>query len=112
MIDNSKEYILCAAYKQKKNTVNRQRYIDESGEDIANIYYEPHKEVFDMRLGWRHPDILYQYRDEIDRSDSGGFCTSKGRYVSREEAYKIAVECGQITKGKYSETRLYSEDLY
>lgn len=111
MIDNTKEYILCAAFRQKKNTKNRQKHVDE-GYDIANIYYDPHKQVFDMRLGWRHPDIMYQYGDEIDRSDTGGFCTSKGRYVTREEAYKIAVECGQIEEGKFSKTKLFSEDLY
>lgn len=111
MIDNSKEYILCAAYKQKKNTANRQKHIDE-GYDVAEIYHQPHRDIFNMRLGWRHPDILYQYKDEVDRSDTGGFCTSKGRYVTREEAYKIAVECGQIVEGKFSKSILFSEDLY
>lgn len=110
MIDNSKEYILCAAYKQIKNSSNRQKYIDE-GKDPKSIYYAPHNEIYDLRLGWRHPDILYQYGDQIDKH-SDGFVTSRGRWVSREEAYKIAVECGQIKKGKFSCNRLFSEDLY
>ena len=56
---------------------------------------------------------------EIDQSDGGGFMTSKGRYVDRTEAMKIAYECGQVTKetavrddgnGQYGS--LFSEDIY
>lgn len=97
MIDNSKEYILCAAYKLKQEC------------NHAEIYYQPHRQVFGMALGWRHPDIIYKYSDAIDQSDLGGFCTSKGRYVDRKEAAKIALECGQISEEK---RLLYSEDIY
>lgn len=41
-----------------------------------------------------------------------GFLTNKNRFVDREEGGKIALCCGQIKGLKYSETELYSEDLY
>ena len=97
MIDNRKEYILCAAFKLKQKC------------EYADLYSEPHREVFSMALGLRHADIIYKYMDAIDQSDLGGFCTSKGRYVDREEAAKIALECGQISEEK---RLLYSEDIY
>lgn len=118
MIDNSKEYIVCAAYKQIKNTTYRQHMID-NGRDPKSIYREPHDEVFDMRLGYRHPDIIYQFNDEIN-THNGGFMTSKGRYVDRIEAMKIAYECGQVDASKALRNDdsnkkywpLYSEDIY
>lgn len=122
MIDNTKEYIVCAAYLQTKNTKSRQEMIDKQGKDPKSIYYDPHNQVFDMRLGFRHPDIIYQYGDEINNKESdGGFMTSKGRYVDRIEAMKIAYECGQVSKEKAirndeyvknSYWPLYSEDIY
>lgn len=97
MIDNTKEYILCAAFKLKQEC------------EHADLYSEPHRQVFSMALGWRHPDIIYKYEDAIDQSDLGGFCTSKGRYVDRKEAAEIAYEAGQISEKKHI---LYSEDIY
>lgn len=41
-----------------------------------------------------------------------GFMTSENKFVSREEAAKIALRNGQVEKLKFSETRLFSEDLY
>ena len=38
-----------------------------------------------------------------------GFLTSRGRYVDREEAMKIAQATGQTTSDK---SGLFSEDLY
>lgn len=122
MIDNSKEYILCAAYLFKegyvtpnierinKHITDKPRLTDVS--DVRDIYYQPHRQVFDMAIGWRHPDILYKYGDCIQRqgvNGSGGFMTSKGRYVTREEAAEIAYACGQI---KVPKKRLFSEDIY
>lgn len=121
MIDNSKEYIVCAAYLQAKNTAHRQYMIDTMNKDPKSIYHKPHDDVFDMRLGFRHPDIIYQFKDEINSFESdGGFMTSKGRYVDRIEAMKIAYECGQVTKEKALRNDdsnikywpLYSEDIY
>ena len=110
MMDNKKEYIVCAAYKLKKgvNFPRIQEKID-NGHNIKEIYFEPHREVFDMALGWRHADIIYKHGDLIDKSDMGGFMTSKGRYVDSKEAAKIAFECEQVHT---MVTQLYSEDIY
>lgn len=108
---NKPEFILCAAYRFKEGyrTPRMEEITAKDGTMVEDIYYEPHKDVFRMAVGWRHPDILYKYGDIIDKSDTGGFMTSKGRYVDREEAAKIAFETGQIDKEKRV---LYSEDLY
>lgn len=41
-----------------------------------------------------------------------GFLTNKNRFVDRLEAAEIALACGQIEKLNYSQTELFSEDLY
>ena len=41
--------------------------------------------------------------------EAQGFYTSKGRFVGREEAAKIAYAAGQISSPT---NRLFSEDLY
>lgn len=104
------EYILCAAYKVKEYPEHMKQLI-EKGTDPRKIYYEPHKQVFDTVTGWRHPDIMYRFKD-ILADDIGGFLTSKGRYVDREEAYEIALNAGQIEKTSNVKKTLFSEDLY
>ena len=119
MIDNTKEYIVCAAYKTIKDTPHL-KYLIDKGFDVKNIYYEPHRQVMSIVTGWRHADIIWKFGDIIDREDSGGFMTSKGRYVNRTEAMKIALEAGQVTKEKAIREDgedggywpLFSEDIY
>jgi hypothetical protein len=41
-----------------------------------------------------------------------GFITDDGRFVDREEAFKIAVECNQLLNKKNHLPTLRSEDLY
>lgn len=41
-----------------------------------------------------------------------GFLTNKNRFVDRTEAMSIAINAKQIIEGKYSNTELYSEDLW
>lgn len=89
MIDNSKEYILCAAIK-------------------TCLYNKP------IICGFRHSDIFRSLKElnvqrENTLSVEQGFLTSKKRFVDREEAKKIAFEAGQV---KDSEGGLFSEDLY
>lgn len=80
MIDNSKEYILCAAVRRL-----------DGGFDC----------------GYRHNDIYGKAKSKeeelktygIDFLEDMGFLTSTGRFVGRKEAYKIAIVCGQ-TKPK------------
>lgn len=110
-MNNKVEYILCAAYKFKSSyrTPKMEEIKTKNGTMIEEIYHEPHREVFRMALGYRHADIIYKYADCIDQSDTGGFITSKGRYVNRREAAEIAYNAGQINEKK---SFLYSEDLY
>ena len=98
MIDNSKEYILCAAIKRKKP------------KQCHRCYYQRLSDIFEIEIGYRHPDIMYRSFREVSREPSAqGFYTSKGRFVNRKEAAKIAYECGQTSELK---DILYSEDLY
>lgn len=50
-----------------------------------------------MVTSWRHPDIIWKFGDIIDKDDSGGFMTSRGRYVDRVEAMGIALAASQVT---------------
>ena len=75
-------------------------------------------EEFDMAgklliyCGHRHNNILWQGPHISRNPYHQGFLTNKGRFVSREEAAKIALEYGQIMELQYSTTDLFSEDLY
>lgn len=61
-------------------------------------------------VGDRHRNIISTYKPTIDLSKAEqGFITSNHLFVSREEAAKIALACGQIKKPK---KKLISEDLY
>lgn len=69
-----KEYILCAAVREKNN---------------------PKK----FHCGFRHNDVYDNYGHDLlgyDFYDDMGFLTSKGRFVGRKEAKIIATEAGQI----------------
>lgn len=98
MIDNSKEYILCSAIKRKKRR------------KCHNGYFSFLSDIFEIELGYRHPDILWRFFSEVSRKlSSQGFYTSRGRFVDRKEAAKIAYDCGQTSELK---DWLFSEDLY
>lgn len=100
MIDNSKEYILCAAIKRKE------RRQPQSG----NPYHEGTNDILDIELGYRHHDIWHRFPGELQSSpDAQGFYTSSGRFVNREEAANIARSSGQL---KDNSRILFSEDLY
>ena len=105
MIDNSKEYILCAAVKRLDGGF-------DCGYRHNDVYEKVHKE-----------DIMKVYG--IDFWDDMGFLTSKERFVGRREAWKIALEAGQVKPREYERMRqrgsnvkdgeydfLESEDLY
>lgn len=98
MIDTSKEYILCAAVVRKTPKPETAYHYDEN--DIHKI-----------EIGYRHHDIMQRFGVELEHPKQG-FYTSRGRYVDRQTAAKIAIESGQIEKLQYSEIDLYSEDLY
>lgn len=105
MIDNTKEYILCAAIKRVKPH-KHDPYYDN---DLAKI-----------EIGYRHHDIISRFfkRKEVSTKLSDqGFYTSYGRFVDRYEAMEIAYNCGQVDREKAFDgadrlNMLYSEDLY
>jgi len=86
MIDNTKEYILCAAWKRAFP-----RNVPE------NPYKGGTNEILNIEIGYRHHDIYLRFGDELSLEDGAmGFYTSRGRFVSRIEAMKIACEAGQV----------------
>ncbi len=66
--------------------------------------------------GHRHHDALYAARQAfctpLRGEDGQGFVTSRGRYVTREEGYRLQVAADIGSKCGYSGERLFSEDLY
>ena len=65
----------------------------------------------------RHSSVLLQCQAKgfTCRNSTQGFLTSKGRFVTREEAYPIAVAAGQLIgreQGGGTSGRLYSEDVW
>ena len=136
MIDNTKEYILCAAIRRKEPR-------------NCSPYWEGTNDICNIEIGYRHHDIFHRYNNrDIHQNyedcelsilmEDQGFYTSKGRFVDRIEAMKIAYECGQVTaeiafskkwhdiklnvidrepidwsiKDSEKYNRLFSEDLY
>lgn len=99
MIDNKKEYILCAAIARKTPR-------------NCHPYHEGTNDICDIELGYRHHDIFSRFRDENNLNEHlQGFYTSRGRFVGRKEAMQIAIECGQVDRAVEGGS-LYSEDLY
>lgn len=97
------EYILCSAiwYKQQRT---------------AQILPKNIKQGV-VVCGHRHPHAIHTFVALTGKrsvtTECGdyeqGFLTSKNRFVSREEASKIAFDCGQISEEKVT---LFSEDIY
>lgn len=97
------EHILCAAIWYKEVTPRAtNRPINTPGGVVL--------------CGFRHGDVISQVLPLIEKRQFElgehiqGFITSKNRFVDREEGAKIFIDCGGVLK--YSETKLYSEDLY
>lgn len=79
LMDNSKEYVVCAAWKRTKP-------------------YEAMKgEIATIEIGYRHGDIYDKFGKELSLEPGAmGFFTSHGRFVSRTEAAEVAFNAGQI----------------
>ena len=84
MIDNSKEYILCAANKRKEPR-------------DCTPYWPNTNDICNIELGYRHHDIFQRFDGEMSECEQG-FYTSKGRYVDRYEAMEIAFNAGQVSE--------------
>lgn len=112
MIDNTKEYILCAAYLLKEEYW-RTEHVTNYKDTNAQEKYGTYDDVYKCALGRRHNDILQRYGKDKVANVTGGFYTSWGRYVDREEGARIALACGQCTEDSIQFIdRLFSEDLY
>ena len=90
MIDNNKEYILCAAIRRKQPRE-------------GSPYWEGTNDIMDIEIGYRHHDIFHRFNNRGDYEvsilmEDQGFYTSKGRFVDRYEAMKIAYEAGQVSE--------------
>lgn len=93
------EYIMCAAI-----------HLDD-----GKVYcFQPYNINAGVVLcGWRHPCIFQQaeYFGLMFDGYTQGFLTTKNRFLSRDEAYKLARETGQLKHPLIGGT-LTSEDLW
>ena len=92
-----REFILCAAYNFNGTIIAGYRHAD------CNSVFIRLLEIFEITFN-REPEREYQ-----------GFLTSRNRFVSRAEAFKIAKSARQIIHtmfDKDTEGELTSEDLY
>lgn len=113
-MNNSKEYVLCAAYvllPQYFRHEHRTNYKDKSLWDK----YGKWDDIYELAIGRRHNDILQMNGDRVNHN-CDGFYSSYGRYLTREEALEVALDAGQVTRDKLSQgsssNQLFSEDLY
>lgn len=87
MIDNTKEYILCAAIK---------RVTPREG---IHPYHEGTNDMCNIEIGYRHHDIFQRFKTEVsNKMEDQGFYTSKGRFVDRYEGMEIAYKAGQVSE--------------
>lgn len=93
MIDNSKEYVICAAiwYKHKFRTPPPRGFIAQNLKE-------------GMVIGqWRHGNCIYTHKQSRlsrcigEEKQVQGFLTSKGNFVDRWQGMKIAYEAGQVS---------------
>lgn len=99
MIDNTKEYILCAAiWYANYDTVHKPHNVD-SGIVISGVNHAQCIGVFNQLTGKRTPE----------ETTIQGFITSKNRFVDRKEGSAIAFNANQT---KEDDGCLFSEDLY
>lgn len=76
----------------------------------------PEGGVLTMDRPARHVDLLRE-ADKVCLEDASlraeqGFLTSRGQYVDRQEAARIALEAGQIERLRFNKHELFSEDLW
>ena len=87
MIDNSKEYIVCAAIRRVEPRTDIQPY------------YEGTNDLCSIEIGYRHHDIYQRFGKAVSiKMEDQGFYTSKGRFVDRIEGMEIAYNAGQVNE--------------
>lgn len=114
--DDIPEFILCAAV-----------WVDTGKEEYPAKFSRNHPRTGLVFSGWRHGDCIglaqaygqklsKEERERIGEEElagrNQGFLTSRGRFVGREEARKIAEARGQIVRGREAGEILFSENLY
>jgi len=117
-LNKKPEFILCAAI-----------YVDTGKAEPPRRSYAYPKTGL-VFAAWRHGDCFTtltawaQNLSEEERAAieavqehqlhgrNQGFLTSTGRYVDREEAWKIAEQAGQVQPREGRPGSLFSEDLY
>lgn len=112
MIDNTKEYILCAAIWYQDGTEAPRGFIAQNINSGVVIGQYRHGNVINVRATnplW-NKTALDEYgrschrlecskitKENIDNFDHvDGFITSYGNFVDRWQAAKIAMDCGQL----------------
>jgi hypothetical protein len=105
-MSDKKEYILCAAnhYDDGVKHIHCPKNI-ETGFVICGRRHHNCINTFALMVGFPYDENGLK----LMNTEEQGFLTNTDRFVSREEAAKIAFESGQI---KEETTRLFSEDLY
>ena len=110
MIDNSKEYILCAAIWYKDGTEAPRGMIAQNIDSGVVIGQWRHGNCINVRatnplwnasklaerLGKDVPMTYEQTTEYFDEVD--GFITSEGRFVDRWQAAELAILSGQVTE--------------
>lgn len=109
MIDNSKEYILCAAIWYKDGTEAPRGLIAQNIDTGVVIGQWRHGNCINVRstnpvwnakkLAERKNEtpMITKYEDTLEYYDYvDGFLTSEGRFVDRWQGMKIAYEAGQV----------------
>jgi hypothetical protein len=72
-------------------------------------------EVTSLPRPARHHNVLHLLASQVGRETESweqGFVTSSGRFVDREEAFRIAVAAKQIIKKHPPAEILFSEDVW
>ena len=124
MIDTSKEWIICAAIWYQDGTEAPRGMIAQNIKSGVVIGQWRHGNCINVRATnplWNAkklveihgecPVKIERYEDTLKYFDSvDGFLTSKGNFVDRWQAAKIALECGQITEEKAIRTSERSDD--
>ena len=111
MIDNSKEYILCAAIWYQDGTEAPRGFIAQNIDTGVVIGQWRHGNCINVRATnpvWNKKKLAERYERENDNipmtiekpdmsyNEVDGFITSHGRFVDRWQAAKIAMDCGQL----------------
>lgn len=104
----AKEFIVCSAVHYDNGVKNKTVLNVESGVIVCGRRHSDCYDIIEGLIG----DIDMS---KIPARDKQGFLTSKNRYVSRAEAFKIAKENNQITHKMFDNDEtgsLNSEDLW